>query len=109
MLDTVFAAIGMLGGIAFMGVVTVFVMEPDLWALREAVGTGTDDELPDLPVIAFPAALAIDGIGARLARPRVLARRQDPLDPRDPAKRLLPQGAGRRPFGPGPERGKDYH
>ncbi len=78
-------------------------------ALREGVGTGVDDELPDLPVIAFPAAFAIDGIGVRLARPRVLARRQDPLDPRDPAKRLLRQGAGRRPFGPGPERGKDYH
>ena len=31
MLDKVFAAIGMLGVIAFMGVVTVFVMEPDLW------------------------------------------------------------------------------
>ncbi len=31
MLDKVFAAIGMLGVIAFMGVVTVVVMEPDLW------------------------------------------------------------------------------
>ncbi len=31
MLDKVFAAIGMLAVIAFMGVVTVFVMEPDLW------------------------------------------------------------------------------
>ncbi len=31
MLDKVFAAIVMLGVIAFMGVVTVFVMEPDLW------------------------------------------------------------------------------
>lgn len=31
MLDRVFAIIGMLGVIAFMGVVTVFVMEPDLW------------------------------------------------------------------------------
>ena len=31
MLDRVFAAIGMLGVIAFMGVVTVSVMEPDLW------------------------------------------------------------------------------
>ena len=31
MLDRVFAAIGMLAVIAFMGVVTVFVMEPDLW------------------------------------------------------------------------------
>ncbi len=33
MLDRVFAAIGMLGVIAFMGVVTVFVMEPDLWII----------------------------------------------------------------------------
>ncbi len=78
-------------------------------ALGEAVGTGTDDELPDVPGIVFPAAFAIDGTGTRLARPRVFARRRDPLDPRDPAKRLLPQGARRRPFGPGPERGKDYH
>ncbi len=31
MLDKIFATIGMLGVIAFMGVVTVFVMEPDLW------------------------------------------------------------------------------
>ncbi len=31
MLDKIFAAIGMLGVIAFMGVVTGFVMEPDLW------------------------------------------------------------------------------
>ncbi len=31
MLDKVFAAIGMLAVIAFMGVVTIFVMEPDLW------------------------------------------------------------------------------
>ena len=31
MLDRIFAAIGMLALIAFMGVVTVFVMEPDLW------------------------------------------------------------------------------
>ncbi len=31
MLDRIFAAIGMLGVIAFMGVVAVFVMEPDLW------------------------------------------------------------------------------
>jgi hypothetical protein len=31
MLDRFFAAIGMLAVIAFMGVVTVFVMEPDLW------------------------------------------------------------------------------
>jgi hypothetical protein len=44
-----------------------------------------------------------------LARPRVLARRQYLLDPRDRTKRPLPQGAGRRPFGPRPERGKDYH
>ncbi len=33
MLDKVFAAIGMLGVIAFMGVVTGFVMEPDLWII----------------------------------------------------------------------------
>ena len=33
MLDKIFAAIGMLGVIAFMGVVTVFVMEPDLWII----------------------------------------------------------------------------
>ncbi len=33
MLDKVFAAIGMLAVIAFMGVVTVFVMEPDLWVV----------------------------------------------------------------------------
>lgn len=78
-------------------------------ALREGVGTGVDDELPDLPVIAFPAVLAIDESGARLARLRVLARRQDPLDPRGRAKRLPPLRAGRRPSGPGPERGKDYH
>ena len=31
MLDRVFAVTGMLGLIAFMGVVTVSVMEPDLW------------------------------------------------------------------------------
>ncbi len=31
MLDRIFAAIGMLGVVAFMGVVAVFVMEPDLW------------------------------------------------------------------------------
>ncbi len=31
MLDKLFAVIGMLGVVAFMGVVTVFVMEPDLW------------------------------------------------------------------------------
>ncbi len=33
MLDKIFAAIGMLGVIAFMGVVTAFVMEPDLWII----------------------------------------------------------------------------
>jgi hypothetical protein len=37
MLDRVFAAIGMLGVIAFMGVVTVFVMEPDLWIVTIVV------------------------------------------------------------------------
>jgi hypothetical protein len=37
MLDKVFAAIGMLGVIAFMGVVTVFVMEPDLWVVTIVV------------------------------------------------------------------------
>ena len=37
MLDKVFAAIGMLGVIAFMGVVTVFVMEPDLWIVTIVV------------------------------------------------------------------------
>ncbi len=31
MLDKIFAAIGMLGVVAFRGVVTVFVMEPELW------------------------------------------------------------------------------
>jgi hypothetical protein len=31
MIDRIFATIGMLMVIAFMGVVTVFVMEPDLW------------------------------------------------------------------------------
>jgi hypothetical protein len=31
MLDKIFAIIGMLALVAFMGVVTVFVMEPDLW------------------------------------------------------------------------------
>ena len=31
MLDRVFAVIGMLGVVAFLGVVSVFVMEPDLW------------------------------------------------------------------------------
>ncbi|MFQ5618561.1 MAG: hypothetical protein ACE5FR_06265 [Rhodospirillales bacterium] len=33
MLDKVFATIGMLAVIGFMGVVTVFVMEPDLWII----------------------------------------------------------------------------
>ncbi len=37
MLDKVFAAIGMLGVVAFMGVVTVFVMEPDLWLVTITV------------------------------------------------------------------------
>ncbi len=37
MLDKVFAAIGMLGVIAFMGVVTIFVMEPDLWVVTIVV------------------------------------------------------------------------
>ena len=31
MLDRIFAVIGMLGLIAFMGIVAVYVMEPDLW------------------------------------------------------------------------------
>ena len=33
MLDRIFATIGMLGVIAFTGIVTVFVMEPDLWVV----------------------------------------------------------------------------
>ena len=37
MLDRVFAVIGMLGVVAFMGVVTVFVMEPDLWIVTIVV------------------------------------------------------------------------
>ncbi len=37
MLDKVFAAIGMLGLIAFMGVVLVMVMEPDLWIVTVLV------------------------------------------------------------------------
>ncbi len=37
MLDKIFAAIGMLGVIAFMGVVTGFVMEPDLWIVTIVV------------------------------------------------------------------------
>lgn len=31
MLDKIFAIVSMAGVVAFMGVVTVFVMEPDLW------------------------------------------------------------------------------
>ncbi len=31
MLDKIFAVVSMLAVIAYMGVVTVFVMEPDLW------------------------------------------------------------------------------
>ena len=31
MMDKIFAVLSMLGVIAFMGVVTVMVMEPDLW------------------------------------------------------------------------------
>lgn len=31
MLHRIFAAIGMLGLVAFMGIVAVYVMEPDLW------------------------------------------------------------------------------
>jgi uncharacterized membrane protein len=37
MLDRIFAVIGMLALIAFMGVVTVFVMEPDLWVVTIVV------------------------------------------------------------------------
>ncbi len=37
MLDKVFAVIGMLGLISFVGVVAVFVMEPDLWIVTIAV------------------------------------------------------------------------
>ncbi len=37
MLDKIFATIGMLGVIAFMGVVTVFIMEPDLWVVTIVV------------------------------------------------------------------------
>lgn len=37
MLDKIFATIGMLGVIAFMGVVTVFIMEPDLWIVTIVV------------------------------------------------------------------------
>lgn len=39
MLEKVFATIGILGVIAFMGVVTVFVMEPDLWIITIVVLT----------------------------------------------------------------------
>ena len=39
MLDRIFAVIGMLGVVAFMGVVTVFVMEPDLWIVTIVVLT----------------------------------------------------------------------
>ncbi len=37
MLDKIFATIGFLGLIAFMGVVTMFVMEPDLWSVTIVV------------------------------------------------------------------------
>ncbi len=37
MLDRVFAIIGFLALIAFMGVVTMFVMEPDLWIVTIVV------------------------------------------------------------------------
>ena len=37
MLDKIFAVIGMLGVITFMGIVTVFVMEPDLWVVTIVV------------------------------------------------------------------------
>ena len=37
MLDKIFAIIGMLGLISFVGVVAVFVMEPDLWIVTIAV------------------------------------------------------------------------
>ncbi len=37
MLNRVFAVIGMLGVVAFMGVVTMFVMEPDLWIVTLVV------------------------------------------------------------------------
>ncbi len=39
MLDRIFATIGMLGVIAFMGVVAIFVMEPDLWIIAITVVT----------------------------------------------------------------------
>ena len=37
MLDRIFAVVSMLAVIAFMGVVTVFVMEPDLWVVTIVV------------------------------------------------------------------------
>jgi uncharacterized membrane protein len=37
MLDRLFAIIGFLALIAFMGVVTMFVMEPDLWIVTIVV------------------------------------------------------------------------
>lgn len=37
MLDRIFATIGLLMVVAFMGVVTVFVMEPDLWIVTIVV------------------------------------------------------------------------
>ncbi len=37
MLDKIFAIIGFLALIAFMGVVTMFVMEPDLWIVTIVV------------------------------------------------------------------------
>lgn len=37
MLDRIFAVIGMLGIIAFTGIVPVFVMEPDLWVVTIVV------------------------------------------------------------------------
>lgn len=33
MIDKIFAIVGMLALIGFMGIVTVFVMEPDLWII----------------------------------------------------------------------------
>lgn len=37
MLDKIFAAIGMLAVIAFMGIVMAFVREPDLWVVSITV------------------------------------------------------------------------
>ena len=37
MLDKIFAAIGLLTLIAFLGIVTVYVMEPDLWVVTVIV------------------------------------------------------------------------